>query len=358
MNLLNFKGVRSLQINFGDITNISGDNATGKTSIFDAFTWLMFGKNSDDAKDFNIKTLDAFNQPIHRLEHEVNAKLEYDGREIAFRKVYREKWTKKRGEAHEEFTGHETLYFVDDVPVQQKDYQSKVDMLMNESIAKMITSPTYFNSLKWQDRRQTLELMAGTISNEEVIANHPELRELLAQLGNDKLSELKKKITAKKKLLKESLETIPTRIDELQRGLPEVLNWEEIAIKITGLQTKIAGIETAIENKTAAFDLEYRKIQEKQKDKHALEMQLITEKQKGSTQKKIKLSELQGMATGLSREIEEEKRAIARNNDTIKSNQQRIDSLTARNGKLREEWNTENAKVLTIDEHALNCPTC
>lgn len=74
MQLLNFKGVRNLNVDFGHVTNILGDNGTGKTTVFDAFTWLLFGKNSEDAKDFNVKTLDKDNNPIHRFEHIVKAR--------------------------------------------------------------------------------------------------------------------------------------------------------------------------------------------------------------------------------------------------------------------------------------------
>ena len=69
LTLLNFKGVRSLSIDFSDVTNIDGDNGTGKTTIADAYFWLLFGKDSCDKKDFNIKTLDKNNKVIERLDH-------------------------------------------------------------------------------------------------------------------------------------------------------------------------------------------------------------------------------------------------------------------------------------------------
>ena len=53
--LENFKGIKELKIDFSNVTNIFGDNGVGKTTIFDAFTWLMFGKDSTDKKDFSIQ---------------------------------------------------------------------------------------------------------------------------------------------------------------------------------------------------------------------------------------------------------------------------------------------------------------
>ena len=358
MQLLNFKGVRKLNVDFGDITNITGDNATGKTTIFDAFTWLLFGKNSEDAKDFNIKTLDKHNQPIHRLEHEVTALLDVDGRHMKFRRGYKEKWVKKRGEAEQEFTGHETEYFCDDVPLSQKEFQARVDFIMNENIAKMITSPLYFNSLKWQERRGVLEAMAGTVSHEEIAGSNTEFKKLLSLLGDTPMVDFKKKIGAKKKLLKDQLEGIPTRIDEAQRSKPEAQDWADIALRIKNKQTEIAGIETAMEEKTGAYELQFEAIRKKQQELSDLKIKLGQLKTSATSNKKNKLAELNGLIAGLEQEIKNEKAAIERNNNLIKSNQQTIDTLTKRNDTLRAEWQTENSKTLTIDDHALNCPTC
>jgi uncharacterized protein YhaN len=47
LKLVYFKGQKNLEVNFNpDITDISGANETGKTTLFDSFTWLLFGKDS------------------------------------------------------------------------------------------------------------------------------------------------------------------------------------------------------------------------------------------------------------------------------------------------------------------------
>lgn len=358
MQLLNFKGVRELNINFGDVTNITGDNGTGKTSIFDGFTWCMFGKNSEDAKDFNIKTLDSFNQPIHRLSHEVTVTLEVDGREMKFRRVFKEKWVKKKGEATEEFTGHESLYFVDDVPLSQKEFQSRVDFVMSENIAKMITSPTYFNSLKWQERRGVLEAMAGTISHEDIAGSNAAFQDLLKRLGSESLIDFKKKIAAKRNLLKASLETIPTRIDEAQRSKPEPQDWTSIEKQIEKKKDEVKEIESGIENRNNAYELQYKEIRNKQQKKFELETKLNDAKRQTGSVKRAKIVEIEAQISSIEIELSKEARAIEANDSLISSNKQRIESLTKRNDVLRTEWNAENSKVLTIDEHSLNCPTC
>ena len=113
----NFKGIKELNIDFSKVTNIQGENALGKTSIFDAFTWLMFDKDSKNRTDFKIKPLDENNSTIRGLNPTVTGVLDIDGQEIKLTKTYKEKWTKKRGEAEKTFTGNETIYEINDIPV-------------------------------------------------------------------------------------------------------------------------------------------------------------------------------------------------------------------------------------------------
>ena len=70
LELLNFKGLKSFAIDFNGDVVIRGDNATGKTTVFDSVCWLLFGKDSLDRADFEIKTLDG-GEPIHKVNQDV-----------------------------------------------------------------------------------------------------------------------------------------------------------------------------------------------------------------------------------------------------------------------------------------------
>ena len=111
LKLVNFKGIKDKLIDFTECTNIYGANGTGKTTIFDAFTWLLFGKNSSDKKDFNVKTLDKNSDVIPKLEHEVEAVLLVNDVEVTLKSILREKWVTKKGALEPEFKGNETTYF-------------------------------------------------------------------------------------------------------------------------------------------------------------------------------------------------------------------------------------------------------
>ena len=359
LSLTNFKGIRNLKVDFGKtITNISGGNATGKTTIFDAFTWLLFGKNSDDAKDFNVKTLDANNKPLHKLSHEVEGLLTADGREIRFRKCYKEKWVKKRGAAEEEFTGHETEYYVDDVPLSQKEYQARVDFIMNETVAKMVTNPLYFNSLKWQERRTILESLIPSITDAAIASGNDAFTQLIAEIGNETIINFKKKIAAQKNRIKDSLSNIPPRIDELQRSKPTPVDYKAMKVVIKQKEKAMLAVEQEIEDSSKAYDSEFAKILELQQHKNKLQLELSNEESELSRKNKMIISQYEIMIEKLNYEIAEcrkdEISSLAKINEVKRQSQE----INEANDKLRGEWSLANARQLILDDNSLNCPTC
>ena len=90
LHIENFKGIKLLDVAFGDKTKIKGQNAAGKTTIFDSFTWLLFNKNSAGDEKFNLRPLDSDGKPIHNVEIKVVATLEVDGKDVELTKIQKE----------------------------------------------------------------------------------------------------------------------------------------------------------------------------------------------------------------------------------------------------------------------------
>ncbi|MCK9327365.1 MAG: AAA family ATPase, partial [Bacteroidales bacterium] len=225
LRLTNFKGIRdfTLGANGEDVT-VYGDNGTGKTTLFDALMWLLFDKDGRNKKDFEIKTLDENNRPLHGLNHEAEGVFDLDGRQLTLRKVYAEKWTKKRGTAKSVFSGHTVDHFIDGVPVKKGEYESKIAALIPENIFKLLTSPLYFNEqLHWTERRKLLLEVCGDISDTDVIASSKELAELTTIIPSGRtLDEHKAVIAARRAEINKELGKIPVRIDEASRALPSI----------------------------------------------------------------------------------------------------------------------------------------
>src|SRR5690625_2929964 len=251
MRLINFKGIKDLEIDFnGDDTRIYGENGTGKTTVFDAFVWLLFNKDSNNNSNFDIKTLDNDGNVIHRLDHEVEATLLIDGKETTLKKVYKEKWTRHRSAIEETFSGHTTDYYINGVPSKKKEYDEFIKTIVDEDIFQLLTNPSYFNEvLHWTKRRELLLEVAGDITDEDVIASNKDLAKLADLLNNHSVEELKKIIAEKRKEINKKLEEIPTRVDEIHRNLPDIPNLNEAKIKadIEKLSTEIEEKENEIQ---------------------------------------------------------------------------------------------------------------
>lgn len=217
--LKNFKGIKELDIDFAKVTSVYGDNGTGKTTVFDAFTWLLFDKDSQDKSKFDVQPLDENNNVVHMLETEVTAVLEIDGIKTALRKILEEKWVKPKGKPESELKGVTTSYYIDEVPKKQGEYKKAINDIIQEDIFKLLTNPMYFSTnLKWQDRKKVLMDIVGDFTDSDVIASKKDLLPLRELLGNKNIDELKKSIAASKKKLVKDKENIPARVDECNRS--------------------------------------------------------------------------------------------------------------------------------------------
>jgi DNA repair ATPase RecN len=221
LKLRHFKGIKELTLDFnGKNSVITGGNATGKTTVIDSFLWLMTDKNSEDKSDFGIKTLEN-GVAIPGLEHEVEAEF-MDG--LKLRKIFKEKWTKKRGTTSKEMTGHTTDYFIDGVPVKKKEYQGKIAGLFpSEQVFRILSDVNFFNnSMKWQDRRSLFLSICGDVEYSEVISSNPDLSELSEILGARTVEDHTKVLKADRTRINKEIENIPSRIDEVSRGVSHI----------------------------------------------------------------------------------------------------------------------------------------
>ena len=356
LKLKNFKGIKDLEINFNcQNTNIYGANATGKTTIFDAFKWLFFDKDSNDRKDFNIKTLDSNNKPIHFLEHEVEAILVIDGVDMTFKKVFQEKWVKKRGQTEQEFSGHETNYWIDEVPVKKKDYEEKINSLIPESLFKLITDPSYFNNqLKWQERRELLINISGAnISDEEILDSKEYFSEIKSKLEGRAIDDYKKVVQAKIKDLNKQKETIPVRIDELTNTLitEHNIDYERVEEEKKNAEQQLQQVE-----------IEMTDVQAKAKENMKIAAQLTAAKKELADYKLKKETEYSQKYSSDLINLQNEKRVtesrIRNRHDEDNERLLKIQQGQKRKQELYKKWDEVSSTKLEFDSNSFICPTC
>ena len=217
LKLENFKGIKNLTIDFKDTTNIYGDNAVGKTTIFDAYSWLLWDKDSLNRKDFAIKPYDKNGEEVHNLESVVEGDFSFGDTDLTLKKIYKEVWTKKRGSTQAEFTGHTTDYYINAVPVKKKEYTERIASVISEDNFNLLSNPLYFNQILDKNKRR--EVILGLIEEvkpEDIIAKNKDLEDL--DLETYTVDELKKIAKDSARKINKDIESIPARIDELDKS--------------------------------------------------------------------------------------------------------------------------------------------
>lgn len=302
LKLENFKGIKNLTIDFKGTTNIYGDNAVGKTTIFDAYSWLLWDKDSLNRKDFAIKPYDKDGEEVHNLESVVEGDFSFDDTDLNLKKIYKEVWTKKRGSTQAEFTGHTTDYYINAVPVKKKEYNERIESVLSEDNFNLLSNPLYFNQILDKNKRR--EVILGLIEEvkpEDIISKNKDLKDL--DLETYTVDELKKIAKDSARKINKDIESIPARIDELAKSkihdidfdalefrkrstLPAIKEIDEkladaskmadgmteITEKITALQKEKSDLAEKYQNKRFEVNLRNKNVLlEKEHDKLALE---------------------------------------------------------------------------------------
>lgn len=316
---------------------------------------MFFDKDSNDKKDFNIKTLDQNNKPIHFLEHEVEATLLIDGQDMTFKKVFQEKWVKKRGQSEQEFSGHETNYWIDEVPVKKKDYEEKINSLIPESLFKLITDPSYFNNqLKWTERRELLINISGAnVSDEEILNSKEEFSSIRKNIEGRSIDDYKKVVQAKIKELNKQKESIPVRIDELTNTLITEHNID---------YEKIEKEKEELNSQLKTTELEMTDVQARAKENMKIADQLTAAKKELSDYKLKKETEYSQKYSSELINLQNEKRIleskIRNQQDEDSERLLKIKQDQNRKQELYKKWDEVSNKRLEFDSNSFICPTC
>lgn len=364
MNLENFKGIKKAEFNFGGYdANIYGANGTGKTTVFDAFTWLLFGKASEERSNFSPKTITA-EGVAHNLDHSVECDIEIDGTTNTFKRVFHEVYKKTRGRAESILSGHTTDYYINGVPKKEKEYQEFwKNIFGSDEKVKLLTMPAYFaEQLHWEERLAILFEICGNISDLEIMETDAELRELPLLMGNNTVAEYKKIVQAKKTTVKKRLDLLPARIDEATKAIPDKLPTDSKEV----MEQHAADIRKAIseaEKERASIIAG--------NDKEAHTRTQIAEKSAALSEARARYSERQREATDAAlekvQEIREklavEENELSQNTRTLEQSKQRVADIEKKREQIvtsHKEKQAEYAEVEReqFDETSAVCDKC
>ena len=357
--LENFKCHKAMELDFeGGNASIYGDNASGKTSIYDALTWLLFGKDSqgNGEKNIEIKPLDPNGEvKDHEALTAVEAELQVDhgehGENITLRRTYKEVWTTKRGSSEATYDGNTSEYYIDGVPVKKNGFTEKVSELVDEDTFRMLTSVSHFaNGISWQDRRAVLFRVAGVMDDGAILATSDQFTPLVESMGKLNMEDYKKKLLAEKKKFTGAKTEIPARISECQKTIEDIegldfagakaaidtLNSkkDELSAQLIAIDHSSEAEKKALEIREAEFALSSLETENKAyRDRQTVgtvDVQSLN----------IRLTALQSRLTVKKRSLEAESSYITQLDEQITAD--------------RNRWISVNAETFTGG----NCPTC
>lgn len=349
LTLTNWRGERSRTTQFDPIsTTISGGNGLGKSRHFDAFMWLLFGKDKEDRKDFNIKTV-VDGQPLMKTECEVIGVLNVDGEDITLRRAFVEDWVKPRGQVEQVFRGNKTECYWNETPVNVTEYQKRVNTIIDDSVFKMVTNPLFFASMPWKNQREQLFQLAGTVTDQEIANLKPEFSVLLDKISGKSFSDFKRELSSRKKRLKADLDEIQPRIDQTQKLMPETSDFSTLEEELAGIEADIATTDKAISDATERVRLQYEAVQKRQGEINTLK----TKRQQVLFDAQSKAKEEAFNANANRREAEAKVKEAERNSQSLKREVQsyeeeearlskQVEDLVSKSDVLREEWYKAN----------------
>lgn len=362
LTLCNFKGEKERTTNFNaDVTTITGGNGMGKSRHFDAFIWLLFGKDTQDRKDYEVKTR-VNGEELHNVECSVSGVVVVDGQEITLKRAFVEDWVKPRGQVERVFKGNHTECWWNDTPVNVGEYTKRIEAIIDSSVFKMITNPAFFVGMNWKLQREQLFQLAGTITDAEIASRNPEFALLLDKISGKSLADFKKELVARKKRLQDELAQIQPRIDQTHKMKPENEDFHAIEVEIEHIDKEIAEIDKAIADVTAAIRRQYEAEQDKQKRVNNLrsECQQIlfdakSKAQNAAFEANASRRELESQIKDKEKQLENTQKEITAGQVEIAKIHREIEGIKTKQDDLRNKWFAENEKTYNGETV---CPHC
>jgi len=358
LHMENFKGIRSLDVKFSNKIKIKGQNAAGKTTIFDAFTWLLFNKNSAGEEKFNVRPLDKDGKRIDNVEIKVVGVIDVDGKEVELSKVQKQNWVKKRGTNTVSLQGNPNSYEIDGYPKSEAEFKAYVSGLaQSEEMFKMTTNPQYFSSLKWKDQRDILMKLVAEVSDVELAQTDAKYAPLIDELEKaPSTDDIRAKFSKALSEWKKKQAEIPVRIDEAEKSKVDVDVAEQELLK-ADLERKIEALEDLIGKSSDV------RIDEMRSEEMHCQFEMSAIAQTMNNELSSKKREIEKHKYEHEEKLEDIRFSIENAQNSVDSNKRTISEQTLKKAELAKKYKEEKEKKFddskwVFDESTTVCSLC
>ena len=349
MTLQNFKKVRSKTIDFSHNVIISGGNEVGKTTIYDAYLWCLFGVTS--RPDTTVQTLDANNNVVRKLETSVTLVINYnDERDIKIERRLTERY-KAENTVEEKFLGTTQARLVDDVPYSVTAFKEKLNSLCNYDDWFLLSNINLFWAYKVDERRKILMSLAGEINETEIMHNYPAVYNAVMVEKKD-LSELLIQQKSTRKKANDELQSIPAKV-QAQDALKTDEDFNAIEIEIKDVDAQIVSVDAALQG-IVTNTPEQQKFEEKLSLETSNYNKIREEWQKEHFNK---VNDAFKDVTDASDTLQKTRKSQKEHSDAYVQNKTKVAELTVEFNKLMQQWKNVNEKEFNFTQTDV-CPVC
>lgn len=351
--LQNFKGCKNATYTFdGKNVTVCGANGSGKTTIFDAFTWLLFGKDSLDNAKFEIRPLDKDGKQIDNVEICVAATLEVDGKEVELKKTQKQNWVKKRGTQNPVLQGNVNEYEIDGYPRSEKDYKEYINGIVSDDLFKMLTNPTYFPNMPWKDQRATIMKFASDVSDVDLATSNNGFADLVKEIVKaPSTDDIKAKYQKSLNELKKKQIELPVRIDEQSKNKVDI-DVAELELLKNSLNEQIADVKSKIADTDKQFE-EYQKLSDGIMELKFAESDLVRKANEDNIKARREIDDKIADKKFLLRQTE---KTISDTENCIELSKRTAEKISENLKEIRDKWKAENERI--FDENSLVCSYC
>lgn len=352
LTLENFEGTKRFEFcPDGRSVTVKAANGVGKSTLMDAYWWLLTGKNSAQTEKFDIYPVGA----PEDVQVSVTGVFQTDGGEtLALGRTYKRNIGRRRGDAESTVRGNTTGFSINGVPKAQKDFLPVIEQYFGGEQKLLMLGMLHHFAVEtpWADRRAVLiDLFAPHLGDKDIIDAHEELAPLGGYIGAmTTVADYAQQIKLKRRKVQEQLKEIPARIDEAEKSKPG-LPPEADAAAIPGLMArkmKLTGTVAALQNGEGAA---------------ALRKRIAEQEAKAAEARAAYLRETAGGNDALQRQAAELRRQIAETEakKEVLVRNQSADAAFLEEADLKLRELRQRAREVHdrfFDESESICPTC
>jgi len=344
ITLRNFKTFTDQTIQFNDVTDLIGRMGTGKTSVYDGFKFILFGKNAAGEARFGIHPIDPKTEK--KLDVIPHVETVIDGH-VLIREVHTEAPINR--------------FWIDGEPKSMSAYKEYVDSMITEDRFRMLTDVHYTckgeenNGMSEAKRRELLIDLAGNIGKP------PDFDDLLEQLNGRKMLAYKKVVQDDKLRITKTRDANVVAQKERIRDVVRVVPEQEAEERRKTLTSEISALD-GLRNGLLETEQERQRVLDQIQSIRTYQIGRETFLRHDTSRVETLINEKSGLATAtqeLDEDLQQKEWSLAeKKRCAVKTTEDRTDAQAELQHIIMQYKKKRDEKITKTEIEMTSCPKC